>query len=102
MCVLYDNELKLMSSVFPGDRGTQGKSFLTQINTADFRTAADREVASSHFEIKEAKMKCQRTHASAQTTSCQREGELIAIRAGTKKKKMFYFTDDLLCSLITL
>lgn len=60
--------MKVMSSPFAYDRGTQGKSFLTQINTAD---AGPQQILRSQVHIlklKKAKIKCHRIHARVETT----------------------------------
>lgn len=91
MCVLYDIELQLMSSLFTCDRGTQGKSFLTQINTTDVEP---QQIPRSQVHI--LKLKKPKWNVTAHTLgfkqpSCQRNGEVIPIWVGKKKKIKFYF-----------
>lgn len=53
------------------------------------RSAAEPEVASSHFEIKETKIKCHRKHNTVQTTRCASEMVNWSQSAGGKKKVLF-------------
>lgn len=99
MCVLHDIGLKLMSSLFACDRGTQGKSFLTQINTADSEPQQSPRSQVHILKLKKPKLNVTAHTLGFKQPSCQRNDELIPIQVGEEKKK-FYFTDDLLCCLM--